>query len=503
MKSIAFSVFIKETESLNAEGYAKLAIDCLNDPKLSKIKKKISAFVGDGLRSQVAGLTPGKPTSFQSSIEDPDLRKIFFSPCYNHRLQNAIKKTFTENMVFKKYVNSIHDFSIFLRKPEIIQKLGAICPEPIETRWNYLFDICSFIKKYKDPILALMIDTKLINISSDDEFPEEESIPDDEKPNYELILTTIDKILTILWPFKAATLCLSYDNCSLANVYPIFSDLILKYETIRNELSPMDTFVSVINNLINNIKSYTFDSAEFPIFYLAYMLTPMGRSLLYLEEKGFPAENEDDDIHFQPYVLPDLDTVFNKSEIKKVEPTENIEAIQDIHLTNLDQSNSDETEHNENSRDESDPNDTRRDPGKGTDDNQNSPTRYEICKKALDILIQYLHIPSESKTRNSHTNLYNILDKWIDAPHAEIPLCELVTNENPMEIWIRIKESSQYKMWHQLAEIAMRLYGISATETICERTISLQGHISKDRSQRAKGELCDARLIHMQQKDAF
>ena len=56
-----------------------------------------------------------------------------------------------------------------------------------------------------------------------------------------------------------------------------------------------------------------------------------------------------------------------------------------------------------------------------------------------------------------------------------------------MKVWVRIQESHQFEKWHQPADIALRLYGISATETICERIISLQGHRSKDRSQRAKG----------------
>ena len=56
------------------------------------------------------------------------------------------------------------------------------------------------------------------------------------------------------------------------------------------------------------------------IFYLAYMLTPNGRSLLFIKEKGFSSKNDDEDICFQP-------SVFNNSEIKKVEPTENVEAI--------------------------------------------------------------------------------------------------------------------------------------------------------------------------------
>lgn len=64
-KKASFSVFIKDTESLNADGYAKLALECLNDEKMTNIQNKIVCFVGDGLRAQVAGLDPESAESFQ------------------------------------------------------------------------------------------------------------------------------------------------------------------------------------------------------------------------------------------------------------------------------------------------------------------------------------------------------------------------------------------------------------------------------------------------------
>lgn len=142
-----FSIFIKDTLALTSEGYADLAIECLNDPKIQSLNEKVAAFVGDGLPAQVSGLSPGTPHSFQNKVTNNALKKIIFSPCYNHRLQNAFKKTYRECSSFSRLIRSIQSLSIFLRKPENIKIIGAVCPKPIETRWNYLYDICFFFSK--------------------------------------------------------------------------------------------------------------------------------------------------------------------------------------------------------------------------------------------------------------------------------------------------------------------------------------------------------------------
>lgn len=46
--------------------------------------------------------------------------------------------------VFKDMVNKINKIAIFLRKPTQVRVVKKICPEPIVTRWQYIFDICIF-----------------------------------------------------------------------------------------------------------------------------------------------------------------------------------------------------------------------------------------------------------------------------------------------------------------------------------------------------------------------
>ena len=87
--------------------------------------------------------------------------------------------------------------------------------------------------------------------------------------------------------------------------------------------------------------------------------------------------------------------------------------------------------------------------------------------------------------------------------HDSIPFFELIgDDEDPMAIWTEILKSpsEKYKKWKFLADIALKLNSIAATETNCERTIALQGFIAKDRAQRSKPDLQNARLIHLQNK---
>lgn len=62
MKSMIFSIFVKDTESLNIQ--LKLSHFFQKIEKLSEVQNKIVCFVVDGLRAQVAGLDPKSKESF-------------------------------------------------------------------------------------------------------------------------------------------------------------------------------------------------------------------------------------------------------------------------------------------------------------------------------------------------------------------------------------------------------------------------------------------------------
>ena len=157
----------------------------MNNEELAKVKNKIVCFVGDGLLAQVEGLNPKSKESFQHRNGIGIFSKILFSPCFNHRIQNSFKKTYREQKVFKDIVNKVHKLAIFLRKPSQVKILKKVCLEPIITRWQYIFNICIFIKKNIENI------TKIIQLDATHSY------------------FNLDLFIQIIHPIRAATVALS------------------------------------------------------------------------------------------------------------------------------------------------------------------------------------------------------------------------------------------------------------------------------------------------------
>ena len=463
-KKSSFSIFIKDADNLNAKAYADLALECLNHEKVLKIQSKIVCFIGDGLKAQVAGLNPLSENSFQKRNGIGNLSKILFSPCYNHRLQNAFKKTYREMKDFRDIVNKVNKLAIFLRKPSQIKILKKICPEPIITRWQYIFNICVFLQQNLERI------NKINNL---------------EESNISKIDFDIKFFTRILHPIRSATLVFSKNTCCLGDVYPIIIEVIKQYEILKTENND-EKYDKIIEELINNIKYYTTTSPEQSFILLAYVLTPQGRSAMYKLENGIPPENEQMYVSFSDIKLPDLLTNMNEEnenedtsidtllDIIQEENAQQIQQIDDIDFLKQTDDDSELEQHND----------------KGS--------TYEKCRDALSKLIKCLKISIFEQQ-----NLYHRLHEWLNLSHDQIPFYEIIgDNENPLAIWEEIikSHSACYQKWKILADIAVRLNSIAATETNCERLISLQGFIAKNRAQKSKPDLLNARLIHLQNK---
>ena len=109
--------------------------------------------------------------------------------------------------LFKNIVNNINKLAIFLRKPAQVKTLKKICPEPIVTRWQYIFNISIFLSQNIECIKDIISsqETETYNIDFD-----------------------LDFFIKILHPLRSATLLLSDNRCSLGDVYPIISMKSLK-----------------------------------------------------------------------------------------------------------------------------------------------------------------------------------------------------------------------------------------------------------------------------------
>lgn len=461
-KKTTFSIFVKDTRSLNASGYADLALECLKNERLLKLQNKIVCFIGDGLRAQTAGLDPKSGESFQHRNGIGDFSKILFSPCFNHRIQNSFKKTYREMKLFRDIVKKINIVAIFLRKPAQVKILKRVCPEPIVTRWQYIFNICIFIEKNLEKIKSI--------------------IELQESHKYDIDFD-LELFIKIIHPLRSATIVLSTNKCCLSDVYPIIMEVLQQYEKLKLECSE-DKYVEIIDALIENIKYYTITSPQQSFLMLSYILTPQGRSDLYERDNKKKPENEETYITFQKKQLPDL--LSNQSKENNNDEI-NIDSLIDI------------IEEEEKEQSDKDDFFSHHDDDEELEQTSEKRSTYEICRDSIEKLIKYLKI----NIFEQH-NLYQRLREWINMPHNEIPFFELIDNcENSVVIWEEIikTESDIYKKWKALADIALRLNAIAATETNCERTISLQGFIAKDRAQRAKPDLLNARLIHLQSKE--
>lgn len=409
-KMSSFSIFIKDTQNLNSKGYADLALECLNHERIKEFQNKIVCFIGDGLRAQVSGFDPESNDSYHHRTGVGDLSKIMFSPCYNHRIQNSFKKTYRENILFKKMVNKVNKIAIFLRKPPQVKILKKICPEPIVTRWQYIFNICIFIQDNIECInrIISLQESHLYEIDFDFEF-----------------------FLNVLHPLRSATIVFSKNTCCLSDVYPIIVAVIKQYEELRPKYQE-DIYKQIINELINNIKYYTLTSPQQSIILLAYILTPQGRSAMFKSENGYLPEKKEKYISFEPIRLPDL---LSKKFTENEEV--NIDALIDM-----------VTEESPNKNDDIDFLKQNDDDFELEQQNENRSV-YEKCRDAISKLIKYLKI-----NINEHINLYRKLRVWINTKHDSIPFYEQIGNkEEPMAFWIEILKSEQYQEWHALADM--------------------------------------------------
>ena len=467
-KGKTFPIKIIDAKNLNADGYADLGLRILQDNILDNIN--ISAFVGDSLPAQVKGLHPKSKHSFQKRESTPlKYKKILFVPCANHRLQNAFKKTYKEDLHMKKSVDFIHFLSVKLRKPSNIDILGTICPNPIETRWLYCYEVCTFIENNKE-----IIKSKLnIEISDD-----------------------IAILLKILAPLRSLMNVLGKETTCLPDVYPLVSKLI----ELLDRLDDISGWENTRDCLIRNIKYYTLNSKEGPLYLLSYALTPKGRSDLYQKQFKKEVPNEKDFIKFTEYEIPNILNSNKSNEMNsnnELDQNENNNNEQDKIVDCLIDVALDTWQNFE-------PSVTKNDgeyeilQGNVLQIKQTMEVHqsfFHISCSALDEILEYLLIPEKERG-----NTKKAFFKWMTSDHDKLPDYFLADDKNPEMIWSAIHLRDASENWNQIAEIALRLLNIPATETSCERLISIQGFIAHKRCRRANSELLNARLIHMMAK---
>ncbi|KAA6372168.1 MAG: hypothetical protein EZS28_032304 [Streblomastix strix] len=85
----------------------------------------------------------------------------FFSPCFGHKGNLIVNNIIDSNPYFAKAKKKLEDFSVSLRKREMRNLIGALCPEFMQHRWFCLIDIIEFIVIHEEIIERITgVDTR-------------------------------------------------------------------------------------------------------------------------------------------------------------------------------------------------------------------------------------------------------------------------------------------------------------------------------------------------------
>lgn len=146
--------------SFNAKEYMKIGKEIID--KAANKKIVLSCFVGDRLRSQVKGLDHLNPNSLQNTFYDnPLYNSVVFIPCILHILNRSLLKTIQKSDNLKKAVNLLNSLQVLLRKPGFYSLIKKYMPSLVETRWIYLFDIAFWAISNKKLINSIFIGTQI------------------------------------------------------------------------------------------------------------------------------------------------------------------------------------------------------------------------------------------------------------------------------------------------------------------------------------------------------
>lgn len=146
--------------SFNAKTYMKIGKKIIDEAANSKII--LSCFVGDRLRSQVKGLDHLNPNSLQNTFYDnPIYNSVVFIPCICHILNRSLLKTIQKSDNLKKAVNLLNSLQVLLRKPGFYSLIKKYMPSLVETRWIYLFDIAFWAISNKKLINSIFTGTQI------------------------------------------------------------------------------------------------------------------------------------------------------------------------------------------------------------------------------------------------------------------------------------------------------------------------------------------------------
>ena len=131
---------------------------------LDNIGINVISIISDGFKSQIAAFDPDQPTSFHKLNISSKLKKVLFVYCRCHLLNLAINDLIKKSHGVKRCQVILIELSKKLRKTYYRKRIGAMCPEHVQTRFCYDFRIIKFIIRNLAKIQTLLdaeVDTSI------------------------------------------------------------------------------------------------------------------------------------------------------------------------------------------------------------------------------------------------------------------------------------------------------------------------------------------------------
>ena len=256
---------------MNGTGNAKNYCDALSKGILMAAKSKCtpSTIIVDGQSGQNKALTKGDPESIYALRYANDasehikrsykvMKQIIKVPCLCHRVSNAYKSAILTNRDINNLLKKFRESANFIKSS---QTIDFSSPTFIDTRWLYDFDIISYFFNKKDKINEVLLSNGK-NTFSDDE--------------YFLVYRIVEV-------FRALVNILSDPKTRLSSAFPLIEGASETLEEISNQSTVLRKAFAL--DVKKRLLTYTLNSNNGGLWFLAYSLTPTGLQDVLMRNK--------------------------------------------------------------------------------------------------------------------------------------------------------------------------------------------------------------------------
>jgi hypothetical protein len=451
-------------------------------------------FVGDNLRAQISGLAPWSRNCMQNvaSDQDPKRASVLYVPCCCHVLNLVLVDLHKNNQQYADAMKLLGRLSVFMRKSQVVNRIGKRMPDIPQTRWVYAFDAVTWIIQHLEAANTILTSRTL---------PPKLSMllnPPNEPSLSTGIPTQIKELAPFLEPIKRLMLALEADDAPLSVVFPLFKRTLEIYKELETneDIQSLRPAIPDIMNLLNNRFRET---SRWELIVTSYAFTRAGRR--YFRLQGYRSEPrltlEFSDAEEADGALPDIippsmsedNTDFNPSSDDDYED----EAILDDH----EQRGEREGEEERNIRSEegtekeekgSDNEDEDEDANEDEEEDERADPEdedlYTIAIKAVGSLAQRMN----SSDREADQIKADFHD-WLFNPTRQVP-CKYLLDKPSWEYWKTVNRVSRGS---NLSMLALRFLSLPSSQASCERLISYNRQIIDSHRTRTNDDLVRAR----------